>query len=154
MAQKRSFVLPLVVLVLAGFGAATAQTSNIDWRSTSAVLVQGSKAHTNSAKLDRPALTDLGAAPAGESLQRMLLLLATSSAQQQALTDRLANQQNPASPEYHKWLTPATFADAYANSASDVAAVSSWLQSEGFTVAPLPGGRGWIEFSGTVAQVE
>ena len=28
------------------------------------------------------------------------------------------------------------------------------FESEGFTVAPLPAGLGWIEFSGTVAQVE
>jgi len=43
---------------------------------------------------------------------------------------------------------------AYGNSPSDVAAVTAWLESEGFTVAPLPAGLGWIEFSGTVAQVE
>jgi trimeric autotransporter adhesin len=148
MAQKRSFVLPLVVLVLACLGAATAQTSNIDLRSTEAVVIRGSRPPINFAEVDQ------GAAPAGESLQRMFLLLATPAAQEQALTYKLANLQNQASPEYHQWLTPAAFAAAYANSASDIAAVSSWLQSEGFTVAPLPAGRGWIEFSGTVEQVE
>jgi subtilase family serine protease len=84
----------------------------------------------------------------------MLLLLEPSAAQQQALTAELANQQNTASPEYHHWLTPAAFAAAYANSSSDVAAVVAWLQSQGFQVAQLPSGLGWIEFSGTVAQVE
>jgi subtilase family serine protease len=84
----------------------------------------------------------------------MLLLLAPSAAQQQALTAELANLQNPSSPSYHQWLTPAAFAASYANSASDVAQVSAWLQSAGFKVAPLPAGLGWIEFSGTVAQVE
>jgi hypothetical protein len=84
----------------------------------------------------------------------MVLLLEPSSAQQQALAQRLQDQQNPASAEYHRWLTPAAFADAYSNSAADVAAISAWLESEGFQVAPLPSGRGWVEFSGTARQVE
>ena len=33
-------------------------------------------------------------------------------------------------------------------------AIVSWMESEGLAVAPLPTGRGWIEFSGTVAQIE
>lgn len=148
MALKRRIVLPLAVFVLAGYGAATAQTSNGGWRSTSAIAISGSRAPVYSSE------TDQGAAPAGEHLQRMLLLLTPSPEQQLALNAELANLQNPASPEYHQWLTPAVFAAKYANSAADVAVVSSWLQSEGFTVAVLPTGRGWIEFSGTVAQVE
>ena len=84
----------------------------------------------------------------------MILLLAPSTAQQKALTNELAAQLNPASPDYHKWLTPAAFAEAYSNSPSDVAAVSAWLTDQGFQVATLPASRGWIEFSGTVAQVE
>ena len=152
MGQKRSFVLPLAALVLGGFGVAIGQTSAMrsvsDWRSTRSVAVgSGGAALYSSEK-------DMGAAPADEHLQRTILLLAPSAAQQEALTAELASLQNPASPEYHHWLTPAAFAAAYANSASDVGAVASWLESEGFTVAPLPAGRGWIEFSGTVAQVE
>ena len=83
----------------------------------------------------------LGEAPAGSRLDRMLLLLEPSPRQKQALDTELANQQNPKSAEYHHWLTPSQFADTYANSANDVAAVVSWLQSEGFVVAPLPAGR-------------
>ena len=98
--------------------------------------------------------TDQGAAPGDEDLSRMVLLLAPSVTQQQALAAELADLQNPSSPQYHRWLTPAAFADAYANSPADVAAVAGWLESERFRVAPLPAGRGWIEFSGTVAQAE
>ena len=84
----------------------------------------------------------------------MLLLLASSAAQNQALDAELANLQNPASSQYHRWLTPSAFGDAYSNSAADVSAISAWLESQGFQVSPLPAGRGWIEFSGSVAQVE
>jgi hypothetical protein len=98
--------------------------------------------------------SDQGAAPANMPLRRMLLLLASSHAQQQALDAELAALQNPNSSQYHHWLTPAEFAARYANSAGDVSAVAAWLQSQGFQVAPLPAGCGWIEFSGTVAQAE
>src|SRR6266700_1648546 len=87
-------------------------------------------------------------------VERVLLLLEPSTAQRQAVDAEIGNQQNPKSGEYHRWLTPSQFADAYANSAADVAAIVSWLKAEGFDVAPVPAGRGWIEFSGTVAQLE
>jgi subtilase family serine protease len=48
----------------------------------------------------------------------------------------------------------AEFADRFALSAADAGAVAAWLQSEGFTVAPLPVSRGWIEFSGTAGQLQ
>ena len=119
-----------------------------DWRASSPSSIPALKPQSSQAT------ADTGAATPSDGLKRMLLLLDPSAAQQQALTAELANQQNPASSEYHHWLTPAAFADAYANSAADVAAVSAWLQSQGLQVAPLPASRGWIEFSGTVAQVE
>ena len=87
-------------------------------------------------------------------MERMLLLLRPAPAQEKALAAELAELEDPSSPEYHHWLTPSEFASSYANSASDVAALAAWLESEGFAVAALPAGRGWIEFSGTVAQVE
>ena len=119
-----------------------------EWRSSAGVAIAHSKPSRN------PAAIDLGPAPANQSLGRMLLLLAPAPAQQQALAAELARLQNPSSPSYHHWLTPQAFAESYANNPSDVAAVAGWLESQGFRVAPLPAGLGWIEFSGTVAQVE
>jgi hypothetical protein len=84
----------------------------------------------------------------------MLLLLQPSAAQSSALDAELQNQQTPGNCEYHHWLTAPQFAAAYANSAADANAVAAWLSSQGFQVAPLPASRGWIEFSGTAAQVE
>ena len=84
----------------------------------------------------------------------MLLLLEPSAAQQKALDALLQAQQTRSNCAYHQWLTPAQFADSFANSAADAAAIAAWLTRQGFAVAPLPAGRGWIEFSGTAAQVE
>jgi hypothetical protein len=157
MAHKQSFGLPLAILLLSGLGVsspvaavAQAQASRLagDWRVSEAVTIAANRPPA------AQAVAVLGAAPAGARLERMLLLLEPSAAQQQALTTELAALQNSSSPQYHHWLTPAAFAAAYGNSASDAAAVSAWLQSEGLQVAALPAGRGWIEFSGTVAQVE
>ena len=57
-----------------------------------------------------------------------------TDAQQAALKALLQAQQDPASPSYHKWLTPAQFGQQFGMSSADLAKVSAWLQQEGFTV--------------------
>jgi hypothetical protein len=161
MAIKPTFGLLLASLFLIAAGAAQTQAvassspmstaaSRLagDWRSTTAVQLP------LSAPPQFRAASDAGAAPSSQQLTRMLLLLAPSTAQQQALAAKLNDLQNPSSTSYHRWLAPAEFAAQFANSPSDVAAVVAWLQSQGFAVAQLPTGRGWIEFSGSAAQVE
>jgi trimeric autotransporter adhesin len=98
--------------------------------------------------------TTSGVVKASQQLDRMLLLLQGSAAQQKALDTLLAAQLTTGDASYHKWLTPAQFATQFAPSASDAAKVAQWLQSQGFTVAALPASRGWIEFSGTASQVQ
>jgi len=85
--------------------------------------------------------------------ERMLLLLQPTARQQSDLDALLAAQVTPGDARYHRWLTPAEFEARFGNSAADVAQVAFWLRSEGFAVAELPAGRGWIEFSGSGAQV-
>ncbi len=119
-----------------------------DWRSTPPVAIPASRP---------PVLrggTDTGEASGAVRLNRMLLLLDPSPAQRQALDAQLAAQQNRQSAQYHHWLTPAEFAETCANSQSDIGVIVAWLKSAGFEVAALPAGRGWIEFSGSVAQLE
>ena len=146
----------IAMLLLASLAPAVAQaqisaqaSSRLagDWR-TSAPISIG-----NAAPFSRQG-SDQGPAASSQPLGRMLLLLTSSQAQQAALNARLAAITNPAATEYHRWLTPREFAAEFSNSPADVAAVSAWLQSQGFAVAPIPSGRGWIEFSGTVSQIE
>ena len=94
------------------------------------------------------------AASASVRLERMLLLLKPGATQRGNLDKLLAAQQTPGNASYHQWLTPAQFAARFAVSATDAATVAAWLRGQGFTVAALPAGRGWIEFSGSVAQVQ
>ena len=82
------------------------------------------------------------------------LLTVPSASQQQALTKLLADQQNHSSGSYHKWLTPEQYADRFGLSLGDVAKLTAWLQSQGFSVVETARGRNWLVFTGTAAQVE
>jgi subtilase family serine protease len=77
--------------------------------------------------------TDLGPVPAGTQLH--LIFSLSRSAQRQAAFDQLlADQQNPSSPRYHQWLTPQQVGTQYGPTQNDLAAITSWLSSQGFHV--------------------
>src|SRR5579871_2931552 len=97
---------------------------------------------------------DSGAAPLEARMERMVLTLQPDAAQQQALEMLLAAQQDPESPEYHRWLTPEEFGRAYGISENDLRQVIDWLQQKGFAVEPVDESRRSLVFSGTVAQVQ
>ncbi|MGA8345791.1 MAG: protease pro-enzyme activation domain-containing protein [Candidatus Sulfotelmatobacter sp.] len=96
---------------------------------------------------------DRGAAPANLPMQRMLLVLKRSPEQESALRKLVDEQQDKASPNYHKWLTPEQFGKRFGPTDSDLQTVSAWLQSFGFQVAAVSKGRTVIEFSGSASQV-
>jgi subtilase family serine protease len=64
----------------------------------------------------------------------------------------LADQQNPSSPNYHRWLTPEQFGERFGLTPNDLAKITGWLKSEGFTIHDVARGRHWITFSGTASQ--
>jgi subtilase family serine protease len=97
---------------------------------------------------------DQGRAAASTPLSYMTMTFAPSATQEAALQALLAAQQNPASPLYHKWLTPAQFGAQFGMSSNDIATAEAWLQAQGFTVLDVANGRNAIHFSGTVAQVD
>jgi hypothetical protein len=97
---------------------------------------------------------DIGAAPSNLSMQRMLLVLNRDQQQDFALHKLLDDQQDKASPSYHKWLTPDEFGTQFGPSDQDVQLVTAWLQTHGFQVNRVSHGRTVIEFSGIEAQVE
>ena len=95
---------------------------------------------------------DLGTAPASLPMQRMLLVLKRSPEQQSALKKLLDDQQDKASPSYHRWLTPEQFGKQFGPRDSDLQTITAWLQSHGFQVSPTKG-RTMLEFSGSASQV-
>lgn len=97
--------------------------------------------------------SDLGAVPSDFALGNMTLMLRPSAEQQAALEQLLAEQQDPASPNYHHWLTPEQYAERFGASQADLDQISTWLRSEGFTVRYSARGRDFISFSGTAGTV-
>lgn len=84
-----------------------------------------------------------------------ITLVFQPSPQQKAALDALVQaQQTPGSPEYHQWLTPAEYAARFGMSASDLAQVESWLESQGFNIDSVSASRVSITFSGTAEQVQ
>jgi len=106
----------------------------------------------NTHPLARPEF-DLGTAPATLPMQRMLLVLKRSPQQESALRRLLDDQQDKASPNYHKWLTPEQFGRQFGPSDADMHSITSWLQSQGFQVGTSKG-RTVLEFSGSASQVQ
>lgn len=98
--------------------------------------------------------SDLGRADASKLMHGVTLVFHPSAAQQQDLDNLLAEQQDRSSPNYHKWLTPAQFADRFGMSRADLQRVKAWLQSQGFAVTSVSNSRNEISFDGTVSQIE
>ena len=97
---------------------------------------------------------DQGSVDPAYQLPRVTLNLQPSASQQAALTQLLAEQQDPASPNFHHWLTPEEFADRFGVSQSDVDQIVGWLQSQNFTVTGVARGRDWVAVSGPASAVE
>ncbi|HEX4154144.1 MAG TPA: S53 family peptidase [Acidobacteriaceae bacterium] len=97
--------------------------------------------------------TDLGAIDASTRFPSMTLVFTRSAAQQTALDNLIAAQQNPASPQFHQWLTPAQFGARFGMADVDIAKVEAWLQSQGFSVDAVSPSRDRITFSGTASSV-
>jgi len=97
---------------------------------------------------------DLGIAPPDLPMQRMLLVLKRDPQQDYVLHKLLDDQQDKASPNYHRWLTPDEFGAQFGPSDQDLQQVTGWLQGHGFQVNGVSHGRTVIEFSGIESQVE
>ncbi len=97
---------------------------------------------------------DAGRMPSDTRLTGMSIYFNRSAAQDAALKELLAAQQNPASPLYHQWLTPEAYAARFGMAQADLDKVELWLQQQGFAIDYVARGKNMIRFSGTVGQVE
>ncbi len=145
-------ILTAFVLTLFCVAAARPQAAPAD-RIVSPI-VAAARTVTNGVEPLATRQNDLGRVAGSEVFHRMVLLLRRSAAQEAELEELLKEQQDPTSPQYHQWLTPAEFGQRFGPSDGDLAAIEGWLRSQGFSVEPAPNGRQWLLFTGTSAQVE
>ncbi|MGZ5381785.1 MAG: S53 family peptidase, partial [Thermoanaerobaculia bacterium] len=85
-------------------------------------------------------------------LDRVILVLPRRDPD--GLARLLTDQHAPASPDFHRWLSPAEFERRFGASNEDVAALGNWLTSHGLEVEDAPAGRAALVFSGRAADVE
>jgi len=97
---------------------------------------------------------DQGRVEGSLRIDRASMVFKLAPAQQADLEKLLAQQQDPHSANYRKWLTPEQYAARFGMSDSDLAQVSAWLKSQGLTVDGFSRGRTQVFFSGSAAQVE
>ncbi|MGO9713402.1 MAG: protease pro-enzyme activation domain-containing protein [Polyangiaceae bacterium] len=127
-------------------GSAVLVTAPID--ETKLVTLPGNTHPKANAKYDR------GAVDPSTQLSHMQLVLKRSPSQEAALQGLIDSLHDKASPQYHQWLTSQEFGDSFGVAKEDVATVSQWLESHGFTVDGVPTSRMLIEFTGTAGQVQ
>src|ERR1039458_9166963 len=74
--------------------------------------------------------------PVSDSMQldNMWLLLKRPAEKEKALVKYLDEQQDPNSPNYHKWITAKQMGDMFGPAPEDIAAVTRWLETSGFKV--------------------
>ncbi len=98
--------------------------------------------------------TDAGRVEPSKAIDRMLLMLSPSAQKQAELDKLLEEQQNPASANYHRWLSPGEYGARFGAAPDDLERVHAWLESNGFRVGNVAKSSRWIEFSGSSSQVE
>jgi len=122
-------------------------------------MITQSIVETNLARLfgnARPeavAANDRGRVPDSFSMEHLLLQLKRPPAQEQALNQLIDQLHDPASPNFHRWLSPDQFGAQFGPAASDIQQVTGWLQRHGFTVNVVYPSGMTIDFSGNAGQV-
>ena len=117
--------------------------------------IDETKLHTlaGNTRPEANAQNDAGAVADNFAMDHMLLQLQRPAEQEAAAAAAVDAVNNPKSPTYRKWMTAAQFGQSFGPAQSDIDAVTSWLQSSGFTVHSVYPNRLTVDFSGTAGQI-
>lgn len=97
---------------------------------------------------------DMGARDPSTTMDHIQLALQRPRERQAAFDAEVEALHQASSPSYHKWLTPETIGAEFGPSPSDIATLTGYLRDEGFTVNFVGKSGMFVDFSGTVAQVQ
>ena len=81
---------------------------------------------------------------AGTTKIRLTFVLTRSPQMQAAFTQFLADQQDPASPSYHQWLTPQQVGEQFGPTPHDVSSLTDWLAAQGFSLVEVAASRVFV----------
>ena len=139
-------LLPVSARAIAGGSSATAQiTDQINYNDL--ITVPGNVRPEATARNDR------GLVPDDFPLDHLLLQLRRSPLRERALERLLDQLEDPASPNYHHWLTAQEFGDRFGAAAGDIATISAWLRAQGFQVNYVYPNAMLIDFSGNAGSI-
>ena len=99
------------------------------------------------------AANDRGPVADAFQMEHMLLQLQRSADQEQAVEEFIDQLHNPASSNFHQWLTAQEFGETFGLAEEDLDVITTWLQSHGFQVNVVYPNGMLIDFSGTAGQV-
>jgi hypothetical protein len=97
---------------------------------------------------------DLGAADRRERAERVLLVLQSSPAQRTGLDTLLRDQHRRGQRDFHRWLTPRSFARRFGLAPAQLHWLQQWLAAKGLHVDAVPAGGRTLAFSGTLGQID
>jgi Pro-kumamolisin, activation domain/Bacterial Ig-like domain (group 3) len=98
--------------------------------------------------------TDLGRVAKTSQLNHLIMVLKPTAEQEHSLQQLVDQQVDKNHPNFHKWLQPAEFGNRFGLAQADLDKLKAWLEGEGFAVEQIAPGKRFIQFSGTVGQVE
>jgi hypothetical protein len=104
-------------------------------------------------RLARPEF-DRGPVEDSLPMDRVTMVLASTPEQDAQLQTLLTEQQDPASPRYHQWVSPEEFADRFGVPSADFEKVVDWLRSQGFTIAETARSRQWNGLASPAPRVK
>ncbi|MGO9002025.1 MAG: protease pro-enzyme activation domain-containing protein, partial [Limisphaerales bacterium] len=96
-------------------------------------------------------LQPTGQLPATKSLH---LAIGLPLRNQAALTDLIQQLYDPASPNYHQYLTPEQFTEQFGPTERDYQKVIAFAKRNGLTVTGTSANRVLLDVSGSVADIE
>jgi len=144
---------PIALLLgtfLFGAGAAFAQEALLSGRidESQRVTLEG-----NTPPAAARAAYDRGAVEDAMPLDHVLLVLKRPAEREAAVKKLIDDMHNPASPDYHRWLTPREIGIRYGLAAEDLEVIQSWLESHGLTVNRVYSNGLIIDFAATAAKI-
>jgi len=97
---------------------------------------------------------DLGARDPSARLEHIQLVLQRPQERQAAFDAEVIALHQFGGSSYHQWLTPEVIGAEFGPSASDIAALTGYLRSEGFSIDYVGKSGMFVDFSGTIGQVQ
>jgi hypothetical protein len=123
-----------------------------------AILLFATPAHAAQALSGHvpPAVKSLNLQPIGRppATQRLHLAIGLPLRNQDALNALLRELYDPASPQYHQYLTPEEFTEKFGPTKDDYVAVANFAKANRLTVTTIFPNRVLVDVEGTVADVE